>query len=77
MCNFCGKVLRVDTLKRHVNAKHGNIAFQQKDDSLPTPMVEKCTIDHWKNGNSFNDANESNGNLDFELRHDNETYKRM
>ena len=38
MCGVCGKVMRDDTIKRHMSTKHGNVESDAQRGEAPQPQ---------------------------------------
>ena len=68
MCNICGKVMRDDLLKRHMNSKHNNVSSTQHNDEV---KAEDSEIE--ESGNLLVSCG---AKLKFELQRDNEVYQK-
>ena len=68
MCNVCGKVMRDDLLKRHMNSKHNNVSSTQHNDEV---KAEDSEIE--ESGNLLVSCG---AKLKFELQRDNEVYQK-
>ena len=68
MCNVCGKVMRDDLLKRHMNSKHNNVSSTQHNDEV---KAEDSEVE--ESGNLLVSCG---AKLKFELQRDNEVYQK-
>ena len=89
MCNICGKVMRDDHLKRHMNSKHGNVSgtlhHGEEHPQYMNFMVDgqykshdenESQVEHCKNEETCDLPVSCDAKLKFKLYRDNEVYQK-
>ena len=85
MCNVCGKVMRDDHLKRHIDAKHSNVGSdlhhteiqQQNNNPMITDQHDYRVKEASAKREELDNLPDGNGvNIKLELHRDNEVYQK-